>query len=430
MRQPSLADYIAVMNNPRQWFRTLQGVEPVKDKSGEVIVCVGNSAAVFKVTVDSQPMMLRCFTKHSRRIRAIYHYLNTIASPLTADVRLLEDELFVVGITGEGEYYDVIVSRWIDGVTLESAVHRACLQDGKEALKGIIERFEVLALELLRQPWAHGDIKPANVMFDETGALHLIDFDAIYAAELGYTTAVEVGTRAFQHPSRCVQTYNRHLDDYPIVHMLAAMRLMAKSTEYYQKIIFQDILDPAQILSGSSPEYAKAKKIAAEQADVKLYRLLNAMLSPTIEIADIEQIISAPCFDAVLPACEGLSIARLGAVNHFVDEDLNVIINASAWDEVNNFSHSLAAVSKDGRWGYINRRGEVAIEPQFEMAASFRDSLALVRVQGRYGYIELCGRWAIEPRYDYATSFKGGVASVELHAKSLTIDKTGNIVGF
>jgi hypothetical protein len=49
------------------------------------------------------------------------------------------------------------------------------------------------------------------------------------------------------------------------------------------------------------------------------------------------------------------------------------------------FSEGLAAVSLGGQFGYIDERGEMAIEPRFDRAGPFRQGLAEVirRGQGR-----------------------------------------------
>jgi hypothetical protein len=52
----------------------------------------------------------------------------------------------------------------------------------------------------------------------------------------------------------------------------------------------------------------------------------------------------------------------------------------------------LAAVFSNGKWGYLNKRGEIAIKPQFAEAGDFCDGTALVNVGGKYSRMA----WPIE----------------------------------
>jgi hypothetical protein len=71
-----------------------------------------------------------------------------------------------------------------------------------------------------------------------------------------------------------------------------------------------------------------------------------------------------------------------------------------------------------GRWGYIDRRGQVVIEPAYGHADVFH-GLGLVVDRGRFGYVDAAGAWAIEPddavRWDApsppARPFWGGLAA-------------------
>ncbi len=57
---------------------------------------------------------------------------------------------------------------------------------------------------------------------------------------------------------------------------------------------------------------------------------------------------------------------------------------------------------RGSRWGYINRAGEFAIQPQFDRAYRFQEGLAGVVLDGKIGYLDKTGRFALEPRYLYA----------------------------
>ncbi|MDR0436982.1 MAG: WG repeat-containing protein [Bacteroidales bacterium] len=87
----------------------------------------------------------------------------------------------------------------------------------------------------------------------------------------------------------------------------------------------------------------------------------------------------------------------------------------------------LIPVSSDGeRWGFINRKGEFVINPQFEDADFFNSGLAKVQSNGRIGYINKKGDFVIPATYKSGTSFDGGLAFVVADGGHPTaIDKKG-----
>ena len=85
-----------------------------------------------------------------------------------------------------------------------------------------------------------------------------------------------------------------------------------------------------------------------------------------------------------------------------------------AWD----FSDGLARVRIGGKWGYVNKEGQVVIKPQFDDIWDFSGGLARVRVDGKYGYINREGQYVIKPQFDGAgTGFSEGLAPVKKDGK-------------
>lgn len=71
-------------------------------------------------------------------------------------------------------------------------------------------------------------------------------------------------------------------------------------------------------------------------------------------------------------------------------------------------------IKKNGKYGYIDERGNEVIEPVFDHAnVSFSEGLAVVRKAGRSGYINPSGSFAIAPRYTGALWFENGLALVK-----------------
>ena len=105
---------------------------------------VGNSAVVFKIRCGSRYKMLKCYTRPMEHLEAIYQE------------KLLRQELYVWQADGQGEWCDVVVDDWIEGITLYEAVMRGAGSGDKAHLSNLARQFDRLALELLESDWAHG----------------------------------------------------------------------------------------------------------------------------------------------------------------------------------------------------------------------------------------------------------------------------------
>src|SRR5215510_5682971 len=75
----------------------------------------------------------------------------------------------------------------------------------------------------------------------------------------------------------------------------------------------------------------------------------------------------------------------------------------------------LRPIQQDGRWGYIDSTGKIAIEPQFSWAEEFSGGLATFENEdGKHGYIDETGKIVIEPKFDNWTEFSEGLAAVSV----------------
>ena len=117
-----------------------------------------------------------------------------------------------------------------------------------------------------------------------------------------------------------------------------------------------------------------------------------------------------------------------------------IMLSNSGFDSMYSFHEGLAMVKKNGKYGYIDKSGNVVIPLEFEDAEGFYEGLAAVRIKGKWGFINKNGKVTIPCRYDEVSLFKDGTAPVLFYAKekspldldSITkphygyIDKQGN----
>ncbi|MCH5349825.1 MAG: WG repeat-containing protein [Oscillospiraceae bacterium] len=111
-------------------------------------------------------------------------------------------------------------------------------------------------------------------------------------------------------------------------------------------------------------------------------------------------------------------------------------IVAPEFDYIGYFSESgIARVyikDSDGnkKWGLIDISGSRVTELKYEWIDDFSAGLAVIELDGKYGYMDETGNLAIEPQFVSAGSFyENGIASIcdENHNYGF-IDKTGNII--
>ena len=66
------------------------------------------------------------------------------------------------------------------------------------------------------------------------------------------------------------------------------------------------------------------------------------------------------------------------------------------------------------QWGFIDKEGNIIIEPLLDNPGKFNAGLLPVNDNGLYGYLDPDGEWAIEPQFMYATPFSEGVATIAM----------------
>jgi hypothetical protein len=72
----------------------------------------------------------------------------------------------------------------------------------------------------------------------------------------------------------------------------------------------------------------------------------------------------------------------------------------------------LFCVKRNGKVGYVDSRGNVAIEPRFDIAGKFSEGFAAISTEGGSGFINTSGAIVIEPTYDWVRGFSEGMAAV------------------
>ena len=92
------------------------------------------------------------------------------------------------------------------------------------------------------------------------------------------------------------------------------------------------------------------------------------------------------------------------------------------------FAQELALVRENGLIGYIDQRGEYAIQPRFKTGKNFSNGLAPIKKDNLWGFIDPSGEWVLAPEYEKANFFNSGIALVMKNGIWCYIDKAGNVL--
>jgi hypothetical protein len=127
---------------------------------------------------------------------------------------------------------------------------------------------------------------------------------------------------------------------------------------------------------------------------------------------------------------EGMSQLITADGTVIVDKNGKVVVPAGTYNLIGPFSNGLAYVYKDGKSGYIDKTGALAIPLEFDSANTFGNGLAAVVKDDKYFYIDTTGKTAFQLHDDYwsPNTFNDGLAAVWQDEHYGYIDTTGKLV--
>lgn len=241
---PTVGQYAEVIKastkSPDEYFDKLKHLRPVLDSNGEPIMSSGNFAVVFKMKDEyGKQYAVRCFHRaqqeREKNYKLICDELAKVSSPYLSPIRYCDKELFV-----ESDEYPVLLMDWVDGMTLDKYIRK--IIDDKKTLRQLADNFRKLAIWLLNQPFAHGDLKPDNILVKDDGSLVLVDYDGMFVPAMQGQRAREIGSPDFRNPSRTEDDFNKDIDSFPIVSILLSLELLVENKDYLSQYGAEDRL--------------------------------------------------------------------------------------------------------------------------------------------------------------------------------------------
>ena len=239
MTYPLISEYVEAVRNAEDNFDKLRNLRAVTDDNGNPVMTSGNFAVVFKMQDEKNDKLyaVKCFLKdqpnRAENYRMIAEELEYVSSSFLTKFQYLDNELFVDAAHADGEEFPVLLMDWVEGTNLDQYI-RQHLHDTYQ-LHLLAYQFSRLALWLMPQPFAHGDLKPDNIMVREDGTLVLIDYDGMFVQAMKGQKARKMGSPDFRHPACTEDTFNEHIDDFSLASILLSLRVIAEEPALLEK---------------------------------------------------------------------------------------------------------------------------------------------------------------------------------------------------
>ena len=245
MQYPLISEYVRAMQDPTGNLDQLAHLVPALDDHGEPMRSSGAFAVVFKMKDEStgKEYALKCFTEEqegrAEAYRQIADELESVDSTYVTSVKYFEKELFV-DCDGDDHEFPVLLMDWIDGETMDHYISESRYDN--YAMSMLCYRFCKMAAWLRSQPFAHGDIKPDNIMIRSDGSLTLIDYDGMFVPSMKGQTSPTIGTKDFSHPLRTKEDFDETIDDFSLATITLSLKAISLSPSLFDEYASADRL--------------------------------------------------------------------------------------------------------------------------------------------------------------------------------------------
>ena len=346
MQYPIISEYVRAIQDATDNLGELAHLVPVLDDHGEPYRSSGAFAVVFKMKDEQTGICyaLKCFTEEQKgraeAYRQIADELEFVDSSYITSVKYLDKEIFVDSSCEEDEF-PVLLMDWIDGETMETYIAENYQDNYTIAM--LCYRFCKMAAWLRSQPFAHGDIKPDNILVRPDGSLALVDYDGMFVPSMKGQKSPTIGTKDFSHPFRTVDDFDETIDDFALASI--ALSLKAISLNPY-------LLD----------EYGAADRLLFSAEDYRDLSNSNVFVSLSELLGDTDLLLLYSMFNI---ACVKKNLS-------FVSFRMfNIALPDNCWQEKNRFD-DLKQVFIDEFGVKYGRNGLILIRAPKDISGTYR----------------------------------------------------------
>ena len=279
MNYPLISEYVQSVKFSEENFDKLNFLRPVLDTDGYPIMSSGNFAVVFKMVDESHGKIyaVKCFLREQEgrdeSYRLISSKLEYVSSTFLTHIQYFEKELFVDTTQGNDTEFPVLLMDWVEGVSLDKYIRDNIHDTYKLSL--VAYQFCRMASWLLSQEFAHGDIKPDNIMVRQDGKLVLVDYDGMFVTAMRGQRSRELGSVDYRHPLRTEDVFDGSIDDFSMASIALSLKAVSLKPELLDEFGAADrlLFCAKDYQNISESECMKAIQSLAD--DVELAQLLG-----------------------------------------------------------------------------------------------------------------------------------------------------------
>ena len=436
MNYPLISEYVEAIKAAEDNFDQLKHLRPVCGDDGEPVMTSGNFAVVFKMK-DGQTGKLhavKCFLKEQKgraeAYRQIAEELEYVSSTFLTPIKYLDKELFVDSANSEDSEFPVLLMDWVEGQTLDKYIREHI--DDQYELSLLAYQFSRLAMWLMPQPFAHGDLKPDNILVKEDGTLVLVDYDGMYVPAMKGQRARELGSPDFRHPGRTEDVFDDHIDDFSLASILLSLKAIALQPSLLEEYGASDRLLFSEKDYRNLSESKVMDALISQNQDLELNKILFIFLLSSLQInifresIYLERPLKMPIFNSRVTNIYGRVIECFGKQYvQIFDKDIvcditNIEEKAICGLRIIEFSLRnilrSSVVCSDTRYGLVNDKNELV---------SFYEYVSLLRLDDGnisaiypdFNKYNKEGRFLInpkgEPLLEYIEKAKNGTKSTK-----------------
>ena len=437
----STSDYLLSISQDESMLEPLLNLQFVSNKNHDIIYYESDKSLVVKMisaeTNETYSVKFLLYWDESviERLRAISQYFENKYNLYLNPFKFHKKGLSVIqnGVLIE---CPVLISDWVDGITLREYLLRLSRKHATKKLQSLAYNIARMASWLNELPFAHGNISFDNIIIDTTDMLHLIDLNGAFFPLMEGEKAIETGKLGFSHPSRTQNDYGKFADDFSLLFILLTIEILVLEPElFFECESLQDIR-----WENKYSATGKISDIPLIKALIRRQNQFSSLYKLYINEYGSEKYNSIPEFYTLIetrilnPFCESekikitipfiqKDIEKVGYIDHTKSQTITPI-----FDEANLFSEGLALVKIGGKrikltfskeyrtfkskCGFIDKAGNPYIPWIFDNARSFREGLAAVIYKRKSGFINNKGHVVIPFNYEYCDDFINGYAKV------------------